>query len=130
MWPIGSYHRVSTGTRAQSLPVGNKPCRLSVRDASASASLSTWISAARPILASSLPLIAEYNALEPDAIHTFDPYTAASLADAIRAALDRDSDAEVQRVARLRERLLPPAILDRHVEAYRELLGASTPARL
>ena len=37
-------------------------------------------------------------------------------------ALDRDSDAEDQRVARLRERLLAPAILDRHVEAYRELL--------
>jgi glycosyltransferase involved in cell wall biosynthesis len=99
------------------------------RDASASASLSTWISAARPILASSLPLIAEYNALEPDAIRTFHPYTAASLADAIRAALDRASDAEDQRVARLRERLLAPAILDRHVEAYRELLGANAPTR-
>jgi len=99
------------------------------RDASASASLSTWISAARPILASSLPLIAEYNALEPDAIRTFHPYTAASLADAIRAALDRDSDAEDQRVARLRERLLAPAILDRHVEAYCELLGAGMPTR-
>ena len=99
------------------------------RDVSASGSLSTWISAARPILASSLPLIAEYNALEPDAIRTFHPYTAASLADAIRAALDRDSDAEDQRVARLRERLLAPAILDRHVEAYCELLGASTPTR-
>ena len=99
------------------------------RDASASASLSTWISVARPILASNLPLIAEYNALEPDAIRTFHPYTAASLADAIRAALDRDSDAEDQRVARLRERLLAPAILDRHVEAYCELLGASTPTR-
>ena len=99
------------------------------RDVSASASLSTWISAARPILASSLPLIAEYNALEPDAIRTFDPYTAASLADAIRAVLDRDSDAEDRRVARLRERLLVPAILDRHVKAYRELLGASAPAQ-
>ena len=99
------------------------------RDASASASLSTWISATRPILASSLPLIAEYNALEPDAIRTFHPYTAASLAEAIRAALDRDSDVEDQRVARLRDRLLAPAILDRHVEAYRELLGVSTPTR-
>jgi glycosyltransferase involved in cell wall biosynthesis len=99
------------------------------RDASASASLSTWISAARPILASALPLIAEYNALEAGAIRTFHPYTAASLADAIRAALDRDSDAESQRVTRLRDRLLPRAILDRHVEAYREVLGASTPAQ-
>jgi glycosyltransferase involved in cell wall biosynthesis len=99
------------------------------RDVSASASLSTWISAARPILASSLPLIAEYNALEPGAIRTFHPYTAASLANAIRAALDRDTDGEDQGVARLRERLLAPAILDRHVEAYCELLGASAPAR-
>ena len=100
------------------------------RDASASASLSTWISALRPILASSLPLFAEYNALEPDAIRTFHPYTAAALADAIRAALARDSHAEIQRVTRLRDRLLPPAILDRHVETYRELLGARTPAPL
>jgi glycosyltransferase involved in cell wall biosynthesis len=100
------------------------------RDVSASASISTWISAARPILASSLPLIAEYNALETDAIRTFHPYTAASLADAIRAALDRDSDAESQRVARLRDRLSPPAVLDRHVKVYRELLDGSTPAGL
>jgi glycosyltransferase involved in cell wall biosynthesis len=90
------------------------------RDVSASASLSTWISAGRPILASDLPLIAEYNTLAPGAIRTFQPYTADALADGVRAALYSDPG-NGGGVARLRDRLLLPLIFDRFTDAYREI---------
>ena len=50
---------------------------------SASGSLSTGVSLGRPILASDLPQIAEYNRIEPGAIKTFQPYTSEALAAAI-----------------------------------------------
>lgn len=87
---------------------------------SASSSLSTWISAVRPILASTLPQIAEYNMLEAGAIRTFGPYTADALATAIRTALDAPSDDLA--LARLRDRLTVQSMLDLHVETYRALL--------
>ena len=89
---------------------------------SASGSLSTWISASRSIVASHLPQIAEYNALEPGAIRTFEPYTAGALAAAISAALRRDEGEADTAVARLRHRLLLPSIAERHVDAYRSLI--------
>jgi glycosyltransferase involved in cell wall biosynthesis len=90
---------------------------------SASGSLSTWISAVRPILASDLPQIAEYNALEPGAIRTFRPYTSRALADAITETLARSPEDADGAIARLRATLLMPAVFDRHLEVYREVLA-------
>jgi glycosyltransferase involved in cell wall biosynthesis len=88
----------------------------------ASSSLSTWISTGRPIVATELPQMAEYNAFEQGAIRTFHPYTPGALAEAIRAVLE-NSEEGCHAVARLRTRLLLPRILDSHIEAYRELIG-------
>jgi glycosyltransferase involved in cell wall biosynthesis len=88
----------------------------------ASSSLSTWISTGRPIVASQLPQMAEYNAVEHGAIRSFHPYTPGALAEAIRAALE-NSEESCRAVARLRSHLLLSSILDAHVEAYRELIG-------
>ncbi|MBE9009084.1 glycosyltransferase [Pseudanabaenaceae cyanobacterium LEGE 13415] len=54
------------------------------KQTSASSSLASWISVARPVLASKLPQIEEYNQLQPNAIATFDPYTAEALQAAIQ----------------------------------------------
>jgi glycosyltransferase involved in cell wall biosynthesis len=91
------------------------------KDVSASASLSTWISATRPLLASDLPLIAEYNALEPGSIRTFHPYSSDALAAGIRDALEADAG-PAQAVARLRDRLILPSMLAHFVTAYQEIL--------
>jgi glycosyltransferase involved in cell wall biosynthesis len=56
--------------------------------ASASGSLSTWISMERPILAYDLPQVQELNALAPGALATFSDYSPESLAEAIAACLD------------------------------------------
>lgn len=88
---------------------------------SASGSLSTWISLARPILASDLPQIAEYGRLEANAIHTFSPYTSTALAEAIQRLLPMcREDGEDVKVASLREKLSLPKIFDEHLKYYRE----------
>ncbi len=86
---------------------------------SASGSLSTWISAARPILAYDLPQIAKYNKLEPGAIKTFQPYTSVALAQAIRQILTTYGESDDPAVARLRQRLCMSAIFDKHLSHYR-----------
>lgn len=91
------------------------------RSMSASGSLSTWIAVERPILASDLPQIAEYNTLEPGVIRTFTPITASSLAQTIRAALDVDPSNGCEARSRLRAKLLLPSIFDRHMKVYREM---------
>lgn len=88
---------------------------------SASASLSTWISLARPIVASNLPQIAEYNELEPGAINTFEPYTGEAFAEAIMKILSACSQEEDQAIARLRDKLSLPKIFDAHLQYYREV---------
>jgi glycosyltransferase involved in cell wall biosynthesis len=93
------------------------------RSISASGSLSTWISAGRPIIASNLPQIAEYNALESGAIATFQPYSSQALAGAIRAVLDSSRAEHREALARLRARLLLPAVVNHHVAVYREVAG-------
>lgn len=85
---------------------------------SASASLSTWISAACPVLASDLPQIAEYDALVPGAIARFRPYTAEAFAAAARACLARDLGPVQARMRELRDRLSVAQIVDRHVAVY------------
>jgi glycosyltransferase involved in cell wall biosynthesis len=88
----------------------------------ASGSLTSWISAGRPILASDLPLIAEYNAHQPGAIQTFAPLTSHALAAAIRSTLERPAESLSDPVRRLQESLRPAAIIERHLELYRRTL--------
>jgi glycosyltransferase involved in cell wall biosynthesis len=97
---------------------------------SASGSLSTWISAHRPVLAHALPQIAEYRELEPDAFVTFEPYTAEALAAAANAALTAPGAASARSeddpgMARLHQRLALPRIFDEHLAVYRDAAGAA-----
>ena len=85
---------------------------------SASGSLSTWISVARPILASDFPQVAEYNRLEPDAIETFKPYTPIALAEVIRQMLPKCRENNDFTVANLQQKLSLPVIFDKHLACY------------
>jgi glycosyltransferase involved in cell wall biosynthesis len=87
---------------------------------SASGSLSTWISVARPILASPLPQIAEYNKLEPNSVKTFKPYTPTALAQAIQQLLPTCRKIEDPAVVRLRQKLSIPVIFEEHLTHYRD----------
>jgi glycosyltransferase involved in cell wall biosynthesis len=99
---------------------------------SASGSLSTWISAARPILAYDLPQIAEYNLLEPGAIKTFHSYDSEVLADAIKQLLSVTSQPDDPRIVRLREQLSISRIFDKQVDYYHQVTTGSkrTPIKL
>ena len=94
---------------------------------SASGSLSALIAAGCPVLASDVPLIAEYNALAPGAIPTFSPYTPEALAAAIGRRLAMPRADLTRGLARLRERLSIAAIYEQHLEAYRGLFGDRWP---
>jgi glycosyltransferase involved in cell wall biosynthesis len=93
-------------------------------DKSASGSLSSLIAAGCPVLASDIPLIAEYNAIVPGAIHTFSPYTAEALAASIRCLLTIPRDERTRGLAKLRNLLSIAAIYNQHVDAYQSVLGA------
>ena len=86
---------------------------------SASGSLSTWISAACPVLASSFPQVAEYNWLEPNAIQLFHPYTPKALAEAIQKNLSNNQEEQKLALDRLRQKLLIPNVFDKHLSFYR-----------
>ena len=92
------------------------------RTASASGSLATWIAAERPLLASDLPLFAEYNEQVAGAIATFRPYTSEALAARALEVLDRDGDEIHARLRALRESLSVPEIIAQHHEVYRRVL--------
>lgn len=92
---------------------------------SASSSLSSWISVARPILASDLPQIAEYNRLESDAIKTFAPYTPTALSKAIREILPSCTDKYDATVARLQEKLTISVIFEKHLLEYKYVIESS-----
>jgi len=92
---------------------------------SASGSLSTWISARRPVLCHDLPQIAEYREIVPGAFHTFRPYTPAALAASIRGALATDTGEEDPAMARLYEALRLPRIFDEHLAVYRDATRGS-----
>lgn len=93
------------------------------REASASGSLSTWIAAERPILASDLPLFAEYNERVPGAIATFHPHTPERLAARAGEVLGRPKEEVRSRLHALRESLAVPEIVAQHHEVYRWVLG-------
>jgi glycosyltransferase involved in cell wall biosynthesis len=94
---------------------------------SASGSLSTWLSAGAPILASDLPLVAEYNRTEPGAIHTFRPYTADALVQAACAILRAGATGGGEPGRRLRATLGIRSALRQHIEVYREWCGQRAP---
>lgn len=91
---------------------------------SASSSLSTWISLARPILASDLPQIAEYNRIEPGAIKTFQPYTAEAFAEAIKQELSKIGTEEKSNnlLINLREKLSISNIFNQHLKVYQDVV--------
>jgi glycosyltransferase involved in cell wall biosynthesis len=89
---------------------------------SASGSLSTWISVARPILASDLPQVAKYNTFESESIQTFKPYTPTALAQAIKQLLPTCQENDAPAVARLRQKFSMPVIFDEHLTHYHLLL--------
>jgi glycosyltransferase involved in cell wall biosynthesis len=90
-------------------------------DKSASGSLGSIIAAGCPVLASDVPVIAEYNAIKPGAIPTFSPYTPESLARAIEEQLRKPRPERARDLAILRERLSIRVIYDRHLEVYRRV---------
>ena len=95
---------------------------------SASGSLSTWIAAERPILASDQPQIAEYNAMASGAIATFSPYTPAALATAAQDQLQGKAEAGRAARAALREKLSLPRVIQQHARVYRAVTGQNTGA--
>ncbi|MBD2080253.1 glycosyltransferase [Leptolyngbya sp. FACHB-17] len=88
------------------------------RQTSASGSLSTWISVERPILASNIPQVEEYNRLQPHAIATFEPYTSDAIVDALNHLIPSCSPEPDPNVSRLRHHLSMPKIFDQHLSHY------------
>jgi glycosyltransferase involved in cell wall biosynthesis len=88
-------------------------------DVSASGSLSTWISVARPLVVSDLPGFREYDALSPGALRRFAPRDSETLALAIRRALADTTGTVDPSVLRLRDQLSPSITLDRYAAIYR-----------
>ena len=86
------------------------------KNMSASASVSTWISVGKPILASNLPQMQAYNNLEPGAINIFDSYDAVTLATAIQELLSQSGNEIPPPLLKLREKLLLPRIRDEYLE--------------
>lgn len=89
------------------------------RDMSASGSLATWISTARPIVTSDLPAFRELDALAPGSLRIFTPLTADAAAARIRDVLGEALPAVDPGVDRLRTLLATPRIVERYVEVYR-----------
>jgi glycosyltransferase involved in cell wall biosynthesis len=88
-------------------------------NASASGSLSTWFAAGKPVLASDLPLMHEYNALAPGAINVFAPYTPPALARAITELLPQCDDRIAPPIARLQEKLSIENTVSAYFDVYR-----------
>jgi glycosyltransferase involved in cell wall biosynthesis len=93
---------------------------------SASGSLATWISAARPIIACDLPQVKELQQIAPGAIRTFSPYTAETLCASIQSVLQtKDSlSTENAPIQKLKESLSIANIFGQHLQAYRVASGA------
>ncbi len=91
---------------------------------SASGSLATWISVARPILASAQPQIDEYQKWMPHSIQTFTPRTPQALASAI-INLMPVCRGEAPAVAQLREALSLEKIFGLHLAVYQSVLERS-----
>jgi glycosyltransferase involved in cell wall biosynthesis len=95
---------------------------LPFKDLSASGSLSTWIAAGKPILASDLPGFREYDARVPGSVQFFSPIETDALVKAITERLATDLPEVDPKVVALREDLSVPRTVDRYVAIYREAL--------
>jgi glycosyltransferase involved in cell wall biosynthesis len=91
------------------------------RDMSASGALATWISTARPIVASDLPQVRELNELSPGALRTFHPLEPGPLTETVRTALASAPSEDDPAVDRLRQRLAIPRIVERYLDIYRTI---------
>ena len=86
------------------------------RAAAASGSLSTWIGAGRPIVASDLPLFAPYRAVSPDAFALVSPDAVPS--DWARAIRRQHEAGGATALRNLQTRLALPTIIQRHMRWY------------
>jgi glycosyltransferase involved in cell wall biosynthesis len=93
-------------------------------DLSASGSLSSWISAAKPMLVSDLPGFREYDARVPGALRFFGPPEPGPLAAAINAALAGSLPDPDPAVARLAQELGMERTVDRYLAVAAEALDA------
>jgi glycosyltransferase involved in cell wall biosynthesis len=99
------------------------------REAAASGSLSTWIAAERPLVASDLPLFREYNDLAPGAIATVDAGSPSALGAALKAALAGEARTDPDALRRLHRTLSVPAIAEQHRTVYRSAKGEGRSAK-
>jgi glycosyltransferase involved in cell wall biosynthesis len=97
---------------------------LPFKDLSASGSLSSWIAAGKPILASDLPGFREYDACVPGALRLFGPPDPEPLAAAIREQLDAGLPDIDPAVVALREELTVAKTADRYLAVIREAVAA------
>jgi glycosyltransferase involved in cell wall biosynthesis len=93
-------------------------------DLSASGSLSSWISVAKPMLASDLPGFREYERRAPGALRFFSPPEPTPLAAAIRDALVGPLDDPDPVVSRLADELSIGRTVDRYLGVLQEALAA------
>jgi glycosyltransferase involved in cell wall biosynthesis len=93
-------------------------------DLSASGSLSSWISAAKPMLVSDLPGFREYDARVPGALRFFGPPEPGPLAAAINAALAGSLPDPDAAVGHLAQELSMERTVDRYLEVARQAMVA------
>jgi len=93
-------------------------------DLSASGSLSTWISAGKPMLVSDLPGLREYDARVPGALHLFGPPEPEPLGRAIHALLATPLPDRDPKVVQLAGELGMDKTVDRYLAVAREALGS------
>jgi glycosyltransferase involved in cell wall biosynthesis len=93
-------------------------------DLSASGSLSSWISVAKPMLVSDLPGLREYDRRVPGALHFFAPSEPGPLADAANELLAGTLEDPDPLVRRLAGELSMARTVDRYLAVAREALAA------
>ena len=90
---------------------------------SASGSLSTWIAAGKPILASDLPGFREYDERVPGALRLFSPIQPPPLARAINDQLESGLPDQDPLVVALRDDLTVERTAERYLAVFREALA-------
>lgn len=92
---------------------------------SASGSMTTWISAGRPVLCHALAQIEEYRKTAPEAFHTFEPYSAEAFAAAVIAALEQCDGQPDPQIVTLRDAFALERIGAEHRRLFEELLASA-----
>jgi glycosyltransferase involved in cell wall biosynthesis len=96
---------------------------LPFKDLSASGSLSTWIAAGKPILATDLPGFREYDRRVPGSIRFLPSLDPGDIARTIRLTLEGNLPDVDPAVVSLREQLSVPRTVDRYLAVAREVAG-------